>query len=111
MADFPREIYLDPETEEELRMYLDTELANHYMERGEHITDLMRWQKDYWAKPTTEQATFPFTGAATIVIPLSAIAIEAIHARTMTTMFALPQIVSARPLSPDWDDKVNHVER
>lgn len=110
MAEYPREIYLDTDTEERLASYLETELANHYMERGGHVDDLMRWQKDYWAKPTTEQATFPFTGAATIVIPLSAIAVEAVHARSMMTLAALPQLVTAIAVSPEWDQAVRPLE-
>ena len=111
MADYPRQIFLDVEREDALISYLETELMNHYAERGPHVDDLMRWQKDYWAKPTSERATFPFTGAATIVIPLSAIAVEAVHARTMMTMFALPQFVSAHPVSIDWDKSTRPVER
>lgn len=108
---YPDEIYLDPDTQEQLISYLDTELYNHYAERGPHIEDLLRYQKDYWAKPTKEKATFPFSGAATIIIPLSAIAIEAIHARTMTTLFALPQFVSATSISKDWIDAAAPMER
>jgi hypothetical protein len=107
---YPPLIYLDTETEEKLKSYLDNELANHFAERGEHIDDLIRLQKDYWAKPTKEKATFPFTGAATIVIPLSAIAVEAIHARVMTTLFAMNQFISAKSVSPDWDPAVNPFE-
>lgn len=108
---YPDEIYLDTDTEEQLKSYIDQELLNHYAERQTHIEDLLRYQKDYWAKPTKEKATFPFSGAATIIIPLSAIAIEAIHARTMTTMFALPQFVSAQAVSADWSVAAAPVER
>src|SRR5215203_562114 len=111
MPDYPREIFLDDDVEERLASYIETELANHYAERSGHVDDLQRWQKDYWAKPTTEKATFPFTGAATIVIPLSAIAIEAIHSRNMTTRFALPQIVSAKAVDPKWDKVTRPLER
>src|SRR3982751_6510056 len=111
MAEYPRHVYLSEERETALISYIETELVNHDAERGDHIDDLKRWQKDYWAKPTTERATFPFTGAATIVIPLTAIAVEAVHARTMTTMFALPQFVAAHPLSSDWDKATSPVER
>jgi len=100
MADYPPEIYLDPDTEERLISYIESELTSHYAERGSHVDDLMRWQKDYWATPQTKEATFPFKGAAIIIIPLSAIAVEAIHARTMTMLFGLPQFVSAHAISP-----------
>lgn len=108
---YPRELMLDADTEERLISFLNDELMNHYAENHEHIDDLMRWQKDYWAKPTREKATFPFTGAATIVIPLNAIAVEAVHSRTMTTRFALPQIVSAHAISADWDSAAAPFER
>lgn len=111
MADYPPEIYLDSDTEERLISYLEEELTQHYAERGAHIDDLMRWQKDYWATPINREATFPFKGAATIIIPLSAIAIEAIHARTMTMMFGLPQFVSAHAVSGAWAQHDKHVER
>jgi hypothetical protein len=111
MADYPRQLYLDQEREDALISYIETELVNHYAERGPHVDDLMRWQKDYWAKPTTTQATFPFTGAATIIIPLSAIAVEAVHARTMTTAFGIPQFVAVHALSNDWDKAARPVER
>lgn len=108
---YPREIYLDSDTEERLISYLDEVLINHQAERGEHIADLMRWQKDYWAKPTTEKATFPFTNAATIVIPLNAIAVEAVHSRVMTTRFALADLVSAHAVNPEWDETAPALER
>lgn len=106
----PRELVLDRETEEALRSYIDTELNNHYAERAEHIEDLKLWQKDYWAKPSTTKATFPFTGAATIVIPLDAIAIEAVHARAMTQMFALDQFVEATAVAGEWSEAAHPVE-
>lgn len=108
---YPREIYFDPDTEERLISYLNDELYMHYGERGQWLDDLIAHQKDYWAKPTTEKATFPFSGAATIIIPLTAIAVEAVHARVMTTLFALPQVVSATAVDPKWDDAVRPVER
>ncbi len=108
---YPREIFLDEDTEERLRSYLDDELYRHYGERGQWMEDILRHQKDYWAKPSKEVATFPFKGAATIIIPLSAIAVEAIHARVMTTLFALPQSVAAVAVDPNWSDAVRPVER
>src|SRR5215203_3802689 len=96
---YPRELRLSKDTEERLISYLEDELSNHMMEKGAHTEDIMRFQRDYWSKPATERATFPFTGASTIVIPLTAIAVETIHARTMTTLFALPQFVTVRAVS------------
>lgn len=106
MKNYPREIYLDEETEQRLISYLNQELLNHYGERGQFIEDLKTFQTDYYAKPTVEKKTTPFPGAANIVIPLTAIAVEAIHSRVMTTMFSLDQFVSVK-LSDEFED-INH---
>ena len=87
--DYPRLIHLDEDTEERLKSYLETELLNHYGERGSWVEDLTSTQTDYFAQPTATQKTFPFKGAANIVIPLIAIVVEALHAKAMTTLFAL----------------------
>lgn len=111
MADYPREIKLDDNTERRLVSYLEDELTRHYAERGSHIDNLKSWQADYWAEPSTTEATFPFKGAATLIIPLAAITVEAIHARVMTTMFALSQFITAKPQSPQWQNHARPVER
>lgn len=108
---YPRELKLDKDTEDRLIKYIDDELTNHYAERGDHIDDLLRWQKDYWAKPLTEKAKFPFSGAATLIIPLTAIAVEAVHSKIMTTMFGQAQFVSAHALAPEWEGALRQVER
>jgi hypothetical protein len=101
---YPRLLRLDSKVEESLKSYLDAELSNHYAERGAFLDDLINAQKDYWAKPETKQRTFPFTGAANIIIPLTAIAFEAIHARSMTTLFGLKQMVAAKAITPEMSD-------
>lgn len=108
---YPRQLILDKDVEDRLKSYLDNELVNHYAERGERIEDLMRWQRDYWAKPTSEKGTFPFHGASTLVIPLNAIAIEAIHSRHMTTRFAISDLVTSHAVSADWEDVQAPLER
>lgn len=61
------------------------------------MQDLLQWQKDYWSKPVTQRATFPFAGASTLIIPLTAIAVEAIHARNMTSLFATDEFANVKP--------------
>lgn len=102
--DYPRELKLSPEREEALKLYLDQELITHTAERGNWVDDLKRWQADYWATPSQKEATFPFKGAANVVIPLSAIAVEATHARSMTQLFALEQFNSVRMSDPRYPD-------
>src|SRR5687768_16415353 len=101
---YPRLVYLDEDTKDRLISYIEEELTNHYAERGAYIDDLVRWQKDYWAKPSKERQTFPFVGAANIVIPLTAIAVEAVHARVMTMLFGLPEIIDTQTIHPDFDE-------
>lgn len=108
---YPREILLDEKTEERLASYIEECLSNHYAERGRHIEDLMKWQRDYWATPSETKLTFPYSGAANIVIPLSAIAIEAIHARNMTTRFGFRQLISCEALADEWESVERPLER
>lgn len=108
---YPPQIYLDKDTEERLVSYIEEELTNHYSERSGWVNDLMRWQGEYWADPVTEKATYPFDGASTIVIPLTAIAVEAIHARTMTTLFGQSQFITAKAINPQWSNVAKPLER
>lgn len=110
MADFPRNIRLDRDTKDRLVSYLDTEIQNHRAERSTWVSDLENWQIDYWAKPAEEIKTFPFKGACNIVIPLTAIAVEAVHAREMTTFFALNQFVTLK-LPEQFEQFTNGLER
>lgn len=108
---YPREIYLDDDTEARLASYIEEELSRHLSERGDFVNDLERWQRDYNAAPSTETATFPFQGASTIIIPLAAISIEAIHSRTMTTLFAINQFTVVKAQHKDWSDTTQPLQK
>lgn len=94
--DFPRLIYLDDDTEQRLRSYLNQELLIHYGERGAWVEDLENIQKEYFAEPAAETKTFPFKGAANIVIPLIATVVEALHSKRMTSLFALDEFATVK---------------
>lgn len=111
MAEYPRELTLDEDTSQRLRSLLDEEILNHLAERSSSTDKLVRWQKDYWAEPPQESVTFPFKGAATIIVPLTAIAVEAIHARNMSTLFALDQLTSVKIGPAELQDIDRPVER
>lgn len=93
---YPKELILSPEVEEKLKSYLMEELQRHDFERPQMIDQLKVWQNDYWAQPVADRKTFPFTGAANIIVPLTAIAFETIHARTMTTLWASKPFLSVK---------------
>jgi len=107
---YPREIYLGEVREAELVQHIESELVQYYMDTSEHLDDLIQWQSDYWAKPTKKQAIFPFKGACTTVIPVTAIAVEAIHARTETQLFGQQQLVAAQSISNEWDEAQKPLE-
>lgn len=107
---YPRQVYLDNELEEELKTYLYSELVRYYADTNVHTQDILQWQKDYWAKPTNKITNFPYRNASTIVIPITAIAVEAVHARTETQLFGQSQLVVSRSLSDEWDIAQKPVE-
>jgi len=109
--DYPRLLNLDTDTEENLKIRLDDILNRHYAERGTFDDDLLRFQKAYWAEPSTEVKSFPFEGAANIIIPLTAIALEAVHAAVMQRLFSQTQQVSATPLSNTYSEAKDDIER
>lgn len=102
-GNYPRLLNLSTNVEEALKTYLDQEIMNHEGEKGQWIQDLIAFQHDYWAKPVPN-ADANSKGYAQIVIPLTAIAVEAVHARHMTTLFGKKQLVSAKAVSPKFPD-------
>lgn len=97
---YPREIVLSSETEQRLIFYLREELIRHYFEREQMIEELKMWQNQYWAKPVQERRTFPFRGAANIIVPITAIAVETIHARIMTQLWAVKPFIAWHARGP-----------
>jgi hypothetical protein len=108
---YTRELNLDADTEERLISYIEDEITRHYAERGDYIKQIQDWQIDYNAAPSEVEGTFPFKGSATLIIPLAAINVEAIHSRIMTTAFAISQFVSCKAMSQKWMDHARPVEQ
>jgi hypothetical protein len=90
----PRQLDPDPEILDKLTAYVADELINHRAER-EHLLD--RWNRelqDFWAEPSAESPELPVTGFASIIVPLTAIAVEAVHARDMGQLFGLKELIT-----------------
>jgi hypothetical protein len=100
---YPRHLNLGSDSESKLASWFETELINHLAERSPWIEQLARYQSDYNAEPSTKVATFPFQGASTIIVPLTAIAFEATYSRTAQTLYALDQKTFVKAFSPDKD--------
>ena len=99
---WPRLINLDEDVKTLFTSWLNSEIESFNLERGDLLEDWITWQKLYWAAPAKKEKTFPFKRSANIVVPLAAIAVEAIHARIMNTLFSVQPFWSIRPRSKEW---------
>jgi hypothetical protein len=102
---------LGPEKEAQLDSWLRDEVWNALTERQDILRDWERWQIQYWAQPESPVKNFPFRRAANIVVPLTAIAVEAVHARMMNTVFAVEPFWTIRPRTKTWADAARPTER
>lgn len=108
---WPRMLNIGEEKERQLDSWLRDEIWNGLTEKQDILRDWERWQIQYWARSETPVRNFPFRRAANVVIPLTAIAVEAIHARLMNTIFAVEPFWSIRPRTKTWIDAAKPVER
>lgn len=102
MGAYPPLLNLDADTEQSLLTFLNDEVTRHMADRQTFIQQLLDQQKDYWAEPSRERRKFPFQGAANLVIPLNAIAAEAVQARSMTMLWASKPVVSVEIRNPEF---------
>lgn len=107
---WPRMCVLSKDTKERLSMWIDDEIEAFNAERASLLEDWKSWQTLYWAAPATTEKNFPFKRAANVVIPLAAIAVEAVHARIMNTLFSVEPFWSIRPRSKEWIDLAKPME-
>ncbi len=110
-GEWPRMLKLDEETEDRMKLWLTEEIDRARIERQPLIDDWIKWQTDYWAEPETEVKNFPFQKAANIVVPITAIAVEAVHARILNTVFGVEPVFSIRARSNSWIRAAPRIER
>jgi hypothetical protein len=101
---------LSKEREQILINWLSGELELIRQEKEDIVEDWKTWQNQYWAQPSATVKNFPFQRAANVVVPLTAIAVEAVHARLMNTVFSVEPFWSIRPRSAQWLDVAKPVE-
>lgn len=104
-------LVLSEDVENRLIQFLAFEVDQCYQERDGLVEDWIQWQKDYWAKPAKKVQNFPFTRAANIVIPMTAIAVETIYARLLNTLFSVKPFWSIRPRTEGWIKAAPGVEK
>lgn len=113
-----RQLDLAPDTLDSLKSFIETELTNHRAERGKLEERWIYEEKDFWAEPSLGTESLPTSGFASIIVPLTAIAVEAIHARDMGQMFGLDQLTTVTvsddqstlksPLEKTFDHEIIH---
>jgi len=90
-----RQLDVDSEVLSALTSYVADELVNHHAERGKLEDRWIRENEDFWAEPLTQNSVeLPVIGFANIIIPLTAIAVEAIHSRDMGQLFGLKELIT-----------------
>lgn len=95
---------LDPNAVGALKRYLIDELRRTIGERGPIEEIWKRWLQAYRAEPRVKEKSFPFRGAANLVIPVIASDVETIWSRLMGLLFGPENLWSTRPLRPDMVD-------
>ena len=109
-GNWPRMLKLSDEREQVLINWMSPELEACWQEKEPIVDDWKNWQKQYWAQPDSKVKNFPFRRAANVVIPITAIAVEAVHARLMNTIFSVEPFWSIRPRSMRWVDAAKPIE-
>ena len=89
-----RQLDVDPEILTKLTSYLTSELQNHRAERSPLEDRWNRELQDFWAEASDSAPELPVTGFASIIVPLTAIAVEAVHARDMGQLFGLKELIT-----------------
>lgn len=108
---WPRQLVLGERIEKLLCDWLYDEISDFFVERGPQVELWNKWQRQFWAEPESKEKNFPFQRAANIVIPGTAIAVEAIHARIINTIFSVKPTYSIRPKSVSWVQAAKPFER
>lgn len=84
-----------------LPSYLEQELNEALTAHEEKLEWIDESNRLYLGDPLTKRKTFPWDGAANLVVPLVGITVDSIVARIINTIFAVQPLWSARALIKD----------
>lgn len=84
------QIELTPEQEQKLLTYLKDEIGQALSDRSLKEQDWAKWEKAYEAKPDEQRKSFPWDGAANIVVPLIGEKVDSIVSRMMVLWKVVP---------------------
>jgi hypothetical protein len=100
----PANLLQDRRNIDNLLQYLLFELQRTRGERVPLEEDWSRYQVKYRAKPEFPERTFPWKGAANLVIPVIATDVDTTVSGLMGVLFQSPNLWSTEALRPDWID-------
>jgi hypothetical protein len=93
-----------------LPQYLDSELEEALYAHEEKLQWIDESNRLYMGEPESKRKTFPWDGAANLVVPLIGITTDSIVARIMNTIFSVQPFWSARALIKDLEPVVNPLQ-
>jgi len=93
-----------------LPTYLEQELTEALQQHEKKLEWIDESNRLYLGDPSNRRKTFPWDGAANLVIPLVGITVDSIVARIMNTIFAVDPFWSAQALIKDLEPVVNPLQ-
>jgi len=90
--------------------YFEAELTEALDGHEEKLRDINECNRLYLGDPLTRKKTFPWDGAANLVIPLIGVTVDSIVARIMNTIFAVDPFWSAQALIKDLEPVCNPLQ-
>lgn len=92
-----------PQQEEEFLQRVDDSLRQALDVHDAFEARLARFKRAYKALPEQVKKTFPWDGAANIVIPFVGVAVDAIVAKEMAAIFSAPNFAEVQIKNPAWE--------
>jgi hypothetical protein len=93
-----------------LRYYFDQELEEALRAHERKMEWIDESNRLYMGEPLTKRKTFPWDGAANLVVPLVGITVDSIVARIMNTIFAVQPFWSSAALIKDLEPVVHPLQ-
>lgn len=98
------EVQLSSTSRKRLEEYCYQELSDAFPAHTELEDLLEQNDRDYYAQSPTRRKTFPWPGAANLVIPLIGVVTDSIVARIVNTVFSVDPFWTINPLHKDMVD-------
>ena len=104
------DVSLTSEQVKRLQAYIDPELEEALIENDKLLDRVDECDRFYKAEPKAKIKTFPWRGAANLVIPSIGITVDSIVARIVNTVFGVQPFWSVRAINPRMADIAKSVE-